>query len=155
MKSLRSTIKYISVIGFMCVLALACAAVVFRYVLNNSIVWAEEIIRYLCIWIFFLTMFESTRCGSHLALDLLPAKLHGKPKAILDIVIEVFSIIFDCVIIRYGTQLAIVNMGQRSPALHIPYGLIYIAIPVGALLMGVFSAGRIAGCVKSIKEAAE
>lgn len=150
MKMLTNLIKNVSVILFMIVLALATAAVFFRYVLNNSIVWAEEIIRYLCIWVFFLTMCESTRTGAHLALDLIPGFLTGKAKAVLNIAIEAVSGIFDGVLIYYGLQLALINMTQKSPALMIPYGYVYLAIPVGAALMLVFGIARITDCLKEL-----
>ncbi len=143
MKVLREIIKNVSVILFMGVLVIAFAAVVFRYVFNNSIVWAEEAIRYISIWIFFLTMFEATRTGSHIALDLIPGMLKGKAKIWLNILIEGINIVFDVVLVYYGWKLTLVNMAQRSAALRIPYGYVYAAIPVGAALMGVFSVLRI------------
>lgn len=155
MKLLRTAIKYISVIAFMLVLALTFIAVCCRYILNNSIIWAEEVIRYASIWIFFLTMCESTRVGGHLALDIVPGLVHRRAKSALKILIELISLIFDVVLIRYGAELAIINMSQSSPALHIPYGCIYAAIPVGAILMGIFGIRRIIEFVKEFKEGGE
>lgn len=152
MKAIRTLIKYTSVLAFMFVLALAFCAVFFRYVLNNSIVWAEEIIRYVCIWVFFLTMCESTRNGAHLALDILPGAVHGRGKAVLSIVIEAVSLAFDAVLIWYGFQLAVVNLAQKSPALHIPYGWVYLAIPVGAALMALFGLQRMVRAAREVKE---
>lgn len=43
-------------------------------------------------------------------------------------------------------------MSQSSPALHIPYGCIYAAIPVGAALMGIFGIQRILKFAKELKE---
>lgn len=152
MKAFSTVIKYISVITFMLVLALTFIAVCCRYILNNSIIWAEEVIRYSSIWVFFLTMCESTRVGGHLALDIVPGAVHGKAKSVLNILIEIISLVFDIVLIRYGAELAVINMSQSSPALHIPYGCIYAAIPVGAALMGIFGIQRILKFAKELKE---
>ena len=150
MKAFRTGIKNLAVVLFMVVLGIAFIAVICRYVLNSSLTWAEEAIRYICMWVFFLTMFESTRTGSHLALDLIPGFLHGKPKAALNIFIELVNIIFDGILIYYGTNLTIVNMMQKSPAMHIPYGYIYMAIPMGSALMAIFSIQRIINFAKEL-----
>lgn len=150
MKVLTQILKNVSVILFMAVLALAAAAVFFRYVLNDSIVWAEEVIRYLCIWVFCLTMCESTRTGTHLALDLIPGLLSGRPKSLLNAAVEIVSGAFDIVLIIYGIRLVFINMAQRSPALRIPYGCVYLAIPAGAALMLAFGIGRILGFVREL-----
>lgn len=152
MRVLQQTLKHISAFLFAAILLLAFASVFCRYVLNNSIVWSEEVIRYAFIWMFFLSMPEVTRSGSHIALDLLPEHLHGKQRKLLDLAIEVINNVFLVVIIYYGVKITSVNMAQSSPALRIPYGTIYAAIPAGGLLMLLFSVQRMIGLVKSKPE---
>jgi len=81
--------------------------------------------------------------GSHLTLDLIPGHLHGQAKKILILIIEVICIVFDVVIMYLGFPFAMGNMKQTSAALHVPYGWINMAIPVGGCLMAIFSAYRI------------
>ncbi|MEA4966076.1 MAG: TRAP transporter small permease [Oscillospiraceae bacterium] len=122
---------------------LSFCAVIFRYVLNNSIVWSEEAIRYTFIWMFFLAMPEATRQGAHIALDLVSSKLHGKARLILDVVVEAVCVCFDCVLVYYGIIFSLQNMKQVTAAIGIPYGYINLAIPVGGFLMLLFSIRRI------------
>ena len=47
------------------------------------------------------------------------------------------------ILIFYSYRVAMANMSQASPALLIPYGYIYMAIPAGGVLMTIFSLSRI------------
>ncbi|MCD8363556.1 MAG: TRAP transporter small permease [Lachnospiraceae bacterium] len=140
---LKKAMYNVSALLFGIALAIAFVAVIFRYVFNNSLYWSEEIVRYLFIWMFFFAVGDATRTGSHVALDLLPGRLHGTAKKILDLLIEVLSLVFDVVLIYYGAKLASINMTQYSPALRIPYGIIYAAIPFGGVMMAIFNVLRI------------
>jgi len=143
MKKFSSRLVDVAAAIFAFCVILAFAGVFCRKVLNNSIIWAEEVIRYSFIWLFFLTMPEVTRYGGHLALDLVPMFTKGKARKILFIFIELLNIVFDAVIIYYGIKVSILNMAQFSPSLRIPYGYVYLALPVGAALMLIFSVRRI------------
>jgi TRAP-type C4-dicarboxylate transport system permease small subunit len=143
MELIRKFIFHSSAALFIVILAILGASVVARYALNDSIVWAEELMRFLFIWMFFLSMAEVSRNGAHLALDLFPSLLPPKPRRVVNILIEIISIAFLAVLCWYAVQVAVYNMRQNSPALLIPYGYIYFAIPVGCVLMILFSCQRI------------
>ena len=143
MQALRKCI-YHTTAGLFCgILMLLGFAVFSRYVLNDSITWAEEVIRFAFIWMFFLAMGEVSRTGTHLALDLVPSLIHGAPKKILNVFIELANIVFLAILAYYTWRVAKVNMMQKSPALLIPYGCIYMAIPVGSVIMSLFGLQRI------------
>ncbi len=143
MDMLRKSIYHISAALFCVILILLGVSVFSRYALNNSITWSEELIRFGFIWMFFLSMGEVSRTGSHLALDLLPSLLRGKARKALGVLIETLNIVFLAIMIRYGWNVALANMAQASPALLIPYGAVYMAIPTGGVIMALFSLQRI------------
>ena len=142
MNHLGKFLKNIATALFFLILILTFASVFFRYILNDSIIWAEEVIRYTFIWMFFLCMPEATRTGAHIALDLFPARLKGKPKTIVNTLIEILNITFLAMIVFYGMKITMINMSQSSAALRIPYGCVYLALPVGGALMLFFSVYR-------------
>lgn len=144
LEALQGILRRVCAVSFAVMIILVGISVICRYILNNSIVWVEEVIRFSFIWIFFLSMPEVTRFGTHVSLDLLPQTLlHGRPRKILLIAIEIICDVFFIFLIYYGVVIAKINMAQVSPALGIPYGLIYFAIPVGSLLMLLNSVPRI------------
>lgn len=136
-KILRKFIYHFSAFTFAVVLIVAFVQVIFRYVLNNSLSWSEELMRYLFIWMFFLAMSESTRTGAHLGLDIVPDLCRKNPTAnlVLQTLIDVLCILFQVFLIYFGFKISGVNMGQKSAAMLIPLGYIYAALPVGAILM--------------------
>lgn len=149
MEALRKILYHISAGLFCAILILVGYGVVSRYILNDSSVWVEEVIRYGFIWMFFLSMGEVTRTGSHLALDILPGYLHGKTRRALDVFIEAANIVFLAILVWYSWRVALINMNQNSPALIIPYGYIYMAIPVGGAIMILFGLQRIVRLVRT------
>lgn len=152
---LKKAMYHVSAFLFAVAVLIAFISVIFRYVFNNSLYWSEEIVRYIFIWMFFIAMGESTRTGSHVALDLVPSKLSGTTRKVWDIVIEVLSLVFVIILVCYGGKLALINMNQFSPALRIPYGWIYMALPFGGALMGVFNIIRIVNMIRGKSEEGE
>ena len=143
MKHISRFLVHIGSFIFAAILAVAFISVFFRYVLNNSIVWAEEVMRYAFIWMFFLCMPEATRTASHICLDIIPSLIHGKVKTIVEVLIEVINIVFLFIVVYFGVKISLINMSQTSAALRIPYGCIYFALPTGAVLMMIFCAYRL------------
>jgi TRAP-type C4-dicarboxylate transport system permease small subunit len=142
-KHLAKFLTHIGSFIFAVILLLASVSVFFRYVLNDSIVWAEEVMRYTFFWMFFLCTPEATRTGMHICLDVIPSHAQGKVKVFVDILIEVINNIFLFIVLFHGIRLSLINMIQTSPALRIPYGFIFFALPTGATLMILFSVHRI------------
>jgi len=101
----------------------------------GGIYWAEEVTRYTSIWMVFLAGGLGVRYGVHLHVDLITARLpHGVQRAL-----RVFScllmLVFEGVLVYFGTIVMLDTMDQQSSSLLLPMGYMYAAIPVGALLM--------------------
>ena len=59
---------------------LTFAMVFWRYALNNSIVWAEEILRYIMIWGVLVGAGLTTREDQHVSMDILQGAFARWPK---------------------------------------------------------------------------
>ncbi|QZY53803.1 TRAP transporter small permease [Crassaminicella profunda] len=124
--------------------------VVLRYVFESSTSWAEELVKYLMIWITFIGASICVRRGAHVSIDFFYEYLSIKNKKIVAIIIHGIGFIFSCMMIFYGIKVInfIFNMGQVSPALQIPMWIPYLAIPLGFVLMAI---GFIREIIKNIK----
>jgi TRAP-type C4-dicarboxylate transport system permease small subunit len=125
-----------AVVGLMAAMAvLVFVNVVSRYVFNYSIVWAEEISRYMMIWVGFIGSGLVLRYGAHIAVevfqDLLPVRA---AQALRALVVAILAITF-AALTWLGVQYVIFAWGQETPVLNWNFGLIYLTIPLGALLM--------------------
>jgi TRAP-type C4-dicarboxylate transport system permease small subunit len=126
-------------IALMAGMALLVIANVFaRYVFNNSFVWAEELSRYMMIWVGFLGSGLVLRVGAHIAVDvfqdMVPRRI-GQAMRVL-----VLGVLLVCILAMgwLGVQYVQFAWGQESPILNWNFGLIYLAIPIGAALMLVY-----------------
>ena len=69
------------IILFMAAMTIIVALnVVFRYILNISIVWSEELSIYLLIWSSFLAAAVAFRQGTHVAFTIVINKFHPNRK---------------------------------------------------------------------------
>ncbi|MFM8690825.1 MAG: TRAP transporter small permease [Limnohabitans sp.] len=109
--------------------------VVSRYLFNHSLVWAEELSRYMMIWVGFLGSGLVLRIGAHIAVDvfqdLMPARIARLMR------LGVLAVLGVCIVAMgwLGLQYVRFAWGQETPVLNWNFGLIYLAIPFGALLM--------------------
>ena len=110
-------------------------AVFFRYVLNESIVWAEELARYLFVWLAFLGSALALKNRMHIGLDLIISSLPPRVKPVTEGLITVLIGVFLAFVITASVTVVEVTMRQRSSALGIPMGMVYLAISVGCSLM--------------------
>jgi len=101
----------------------------------GGLYWSEEIIRYACIWMVFLCSGLTIRYGIHFRVDLLLHRL-PKPAAMgLSLFAVAVMVWFEAVLIWFGSIVTIQNMEQQSTSLEFPMGYVYIAIPIGGVLM--------------------
>ncbi|MCX7787403.1 MAG: TRAP transporter small permease [Spirochaetes bacterium] len=124
----------VGLMGFL--LVLTFANVIGRYIFLKSIFFAEELARFLFIWIVFLGAAIIIKTNGHIAVDLLPLKLRGKPAGVwLDLLINLGGLVFLVILFLGGIELAGTMNIYTSPALGIPIGYVYWAVPVGSVIM--------------------
>jgi len=109
--------------------------VVFRYLLNNSLSWSEEITRYLFVWLVFLGSALCIRDRLHIGVDFLHSKLTTKGRLILEKLNLILISAFNLTIAITGWMWVIETHGSISPAIGLPLNLVfYAALPTTALI---------------------
>ncbi|UCF89131.1 MAG: TRAP transporter small permease [bacterium] len=113
---------------------LVFANVVTRYLFGISIATSDEVSTFLMIWVTYLGAGLALREGRHAAIDLfqdmVPEGYRKAFRAFLGIVI----ILFFTTLAYYGFRFAAFGWSQETAVTQIPKGIIYLAIPVGAIL---------------------
>jgi TRAP-type C4-dicarboxylate transport system permease small subunit len=113
-----------------------------RFLLRNPSSFTEEIARYLLVWVGILGGAYAVGKRIHLAIDLLPSKLEGRRKAMVELFIEACIFVFaGSVLVVGGSGLVwlTLDLGQTSAALQIPLGFVYLVLPFSGLLMMFYS----------------
>ena len=113
------------------------AQVIFRYILAAPLPWSEELARYLMIWVACLAGSEAYRMKSHVGIDFVARLLPVTPRKWVSQIAHLSVFILMTVIIYQGLKLTWMLMDQESPALEIPMGWPYMAVPVGAAFIAV------------------
>jgi len=110
------------------------ANVALRFLTDESILWVEEVSRYLMIWLTFLGAGLVLRYGGHIGIDTLQDSFPRQAPAIR-CVIFVLLLGFFAFMVWIGTRYATLTWGQTTPVLQIPVGIVYLAMPVGFTLL--------------------
>jgi TRAP-type C4-dicarboxylate transport system permease small subunit len=110
--------------------------VFFRYVLNQSLFWSEELARYLLVWLSFLGASVAYRRKAHPGIDILQAKMPGGLQKISTSIVHLASMALFAVMIFFGCRFAYFVRLQISPALYLPKWIVFSIVPIsGCILM--------------------
>lgn len=116
---------------------LVVANVFCRYVLNFSMIWAEEVSQYLMVWITFLGAGLALRQGRHVAVEMLQDRLPPGARRGLRRGVLVAVLAFLAATIALGFMFAWFARDMETPVLNISLGIPYLAVPVGALFAAI------------------
>lgn len=125
-----------------------------RYVVQNPSSFTDELSRYMLIWLGMLGAAHVAGKDQHLAIDILPKKLTGKPKLKLLILINVLVLLFAMIaMVLGGSNLVYITyiLEQKSATLQIPLAYIYAIIPLSGLLVVYYQIFQISSHLKDIK----
>ncbi len=113
-----------------------------RYLFVVPAAWTEELARFLLIWIGMLGAAFAYRNGSHLGLDLLPKKLQGKSRILLQRLTHLSCFLFAAIVLVVGggSLVSITwELKQYSAAMGMPIAVVYSVIPASGLLICLFA----------------
>jgi TRAP-type C4-dicarboxylate transport system permease small subunit len=109
--------------------------VIFRYALNDPLVWSEELARFLFVWIALVGAGAAMRTGGHFGLDLFYRKFPAAGRTGVAMLISTIIAVFAAVLLVFGIRETIQASVQLAPSLQIRMHWAYAAMPVGAMLM--------------------
>lgn len=124
------------------------ANVVLRLTTDTSILWVEELSRFLMIWLTFLGAGLVLRYGGHIGIDNLQEAFPKHAKKIRALVFALMLAFFVFMLVM-GLRYAIFTWGQTTPAMEIPVGAVYLAMPVGFALLIVHALIMMRGYVEN------
>lgn len=123
---------------FLCgaIAVIVAAGVFFRYVLNDSLSWAEELSKFCMLWLVFVGSPIALRIGNHIAIEILPGALPARTAALLRAAVMAIVIAFLVVLLWKSWGFAANGWSQTAIAIgDISMFWIFVSIPVGAASM--------------------
>lgn len=110
-----------------------------RYVLGSSLVWSEELGRFLFIWAVWVGCSLAMHSDRHLRVTALAEFSGPKVRFALDVFAQITTLIFCGFAVVWGVQMIqfLMRTGQEAPALEVPIYWVYLALPIGMALMAI------------------
>ena len=133
---------WLMAIIFAVIIVVQAAQVFCRYVLNDSLVWAEELSRYLFAWLIMIGAVIAIKERKHIFIDLIINRLNKKTKILIDLFMSIAIILFSLMITFVGFNLVYTTRNTLSPSLNLPVNYaFYAALPVLSIF-AIFISGK-------------
>ncbi|MEX2519472.1 MAG: TRAP transporter small permease [Paracoccaceae bacterium] len=134
----ETVLSALCVAGFGVMFILGVATVVFRFLLESSLAFPDEVIRYLFVWMIALGSAVALRRGAHASIGVFVQMLPGGARRAALLLAALSSMAFFAVLVVYGVELTVRVAAQISPALEISMSWVYAAVPIGGAFLLVY-----------------
>lgn len=140
---LKPLINFCKLATIGCVLSIALIvsiSVFFRYVLNNSITWSEEISKYIMVWLVFVGAPVAMVQSRHIAIEILPNLFGTKIRAFVFFIVNCLIVATMGFWTLKGYQYTVAGWSQVIMSFDkIPLGVVFASIPFGSCIMMIIS----------------
>jgi TRAP-type C4-dicarboxylate transport system permease small subunit len=110
-----------------------------RFFFGIAWIWLPDLTRFLFIWVVFIGASVLVGRNEHLLMDVLLEHLKPAGRRRLSLFIQAAQAAFCLLLIVVGSQIAVVRMGIPFDTWDFPTGWAYLAVPVCAAFMLVYS----------------
>ena len=118
--------------------------VVMRYVFSNSLVWANELSRYLMVWFALLMTATLINTDDHLNVTLVYDKFTLRTRYWIQVVMMVMYVVIGVLWAFFGLDYALTaGLRAEAPALNLQLIWVYVIIPISGVLVVAFAITRL------------
>ncbi len=133
----EGAVNGVAVALFSAMVAVTTIGVFFRYVLNSALPWAEEADRYLFIWLSFVGASITMRHKAHIAVDILVRSFEPGLRKWVALLAQAGVVGFLVVLFWASWPVIEVTSHTQATATGIPISWVYLAAPVGCILIAI------------------
>jgi TRAP-type C4-dicarboxylate transport system permease small subunit len=134
----RNLLRWVSVLLLAFYLSVILLQVFFRYVLNDSLFWSEEVVRYSLVWGVLLGAALVAYDRGHIKIDIVGPFLPAGGQRVLQFIANSCTLAFLLILAYAGWDFTERTWFQSSASLGVPMRAVYLALPVGAALEAWF-----------------
>jgi TRAP-type C4-dicarboxylate transport system permease small subunit len=135
---LSRAVEGLIILGATTIVTIVTTEVVLRYVFSQSLIFTEELSRYLMVWIVFLGSALAIRDGSHININFLTKRFNQRNQNWLRLSAHVLTLVFLVFVTIEGIKILPQQLYQMCITINISLFYFYLAIPVGSILMILF-----------------
>ncbi len=157
-KLLVRALEGVLVVGFAVLTLDVLWGVFSRYVVGEQSRWTEELAIYLLVWVSLLGASVTYADRGHLGVDYFVGKLDPAAQRVAAVVAELVVLAFSVLVLLWGGWALITETlaaGQVSPALDVPMGYVYLAVPLSGVFFLLFSVEHLVALLRQPASAGE
>lgn len=125
-------------LGATTIVSIVTTEVVLRYVFKHSLIFTEELSRYLMVWIVFLGSTLAVRDSAHIHINFLTKRFNQQNQKWFRLAAHLLTLVFLVFITIEGIKILPQQLYQMCITIDISLFYFYLAIPVGSILMILF-----------------
>ena len=144
MKRLGAIVESAAALLLAVVVVIVLVQVFGRYILRISLSWPEELARYVLVWLMFLGVAAAAATRSQIIVDTLVELVSPRVRRVLEGIGALAGLVAVGLLVWTSQPLFGPASRSTSPATGIPSFWIYLAIPVGGALLGLFALADLA-----------
>jgi TRAP-type C4-dicarboxylate transport system permease small subunit len=129
-QGLEKAINWISIAAFVAIFFVSLTQIILRSIFKTSIIWSEEFVRLVYVWICYLGWTMATKAKAHICITALSSRLSPVAQKALESVNCLLVIAFSVFMVWYG--IGMTEVGGRGTAVTLPinFAVVYISVPI-------------------------
>lgn len=143
----RNAMRFVAGSSMLAIVVIMVVQVFCRYVLNASLIWAEELCRYILVWQSFLLIGIAYLQGELIVLDVLSTRVSPAIRLLIRVLVTLPVCYFLYLMVRHGLVYASRFSAQTIPAIdfiwvslfgrqaHLPIFWVYVSVPIGCAIL--------------------
>jgi TRAP-type C4-dicarboxylate transport system permease small subunit len=152
----RNAMRLFAGTSMLAIVVIMIVQVFARYVLNASLIWAEELCRYILVWQSFLLIGIAYLQGELIVLDVLSSRVSPAVRFLVRVLAALPVSYFLYLMVKHGLVYAGRHTAQNIPAIdfiwtslfgrpaNLPIFWVYVSVPVGCAILLVHIVAGIA-----------
>jgi TRAP-type C4-dicarboxylate transport system permease small subunit len=137
-RGINSLVRWVIIILMLVMTVTVSLQIVFRYVFNVPLAWSEEAARFAFVWVSFFGASALMRVREHINVTVFRDRFPPRVQAVAVFIASVCGLICVYLFLVGGIALTTNEWRQLAPAMEIPMGWVYIAIPISSGLMAIW-----------------
>ena len=139
MKRLGDLVASVAGVLLAVVVVIVLVQVFGRYILRISLSWPEELARYVLVWLMFFGVAAAAATRSQIVVDTVLELVSPRARRVLEGIGALAGLVAVGLLVWTSRPLFGRASRSTSPATGIPSFWIYLAVPVGGVLLGLFA----------------
>ena len=142
--------EYLAIVLLVLTSGIMVVQVFFRYVLNSSIGWSDEIMGFLLVWTTFTGAVLAMHDKSHIGIDLLLRLFPARSRWTVDLLVNLLTLIFLLIFTYFSTFLCVKLFNNYAISIRISMSVIYSILPLSGFLMIVVIIRRVSQIINEV-----